>query len=102
VFNYRHSVELSDLGELDPKVWMLATWDEEQEETADLAQIPADQVTADSLRSAIEHSIVATLRAWGLDINDPIHEPAVVDAFLATRYQYWDLDVPHADPFAAP
>jgi hypothetical protein len=63
--------------------------------------IPPEEVTAESLRYHLEASFGATVQGWGLALraHASISE---IEAVLATRYRYWDIDVPHEDPFTVP
>jgi len=50
------------------------------------------------LRRCLEMSQLQTLRGLGLELKQPTPNFAGVDKLLR-RFRYWDIDIPHEDPF---
>lgn len=59
---------------------------------------PASHYNEERLRTSLQMSQLSTLTSMGFRVSQMTPNFGGVDAFLR-RFKYWDLDVPHADPF---
>jgi hypothetical protein len=59
---------------------------------------PAAFFDEEGLRTCLQLSHVGTLRGMGFRVDQMTPNFPGIDAFLR-RFKYWELDVPHADPF---
>ena len=51
------------------------------------------------MEQAIQMVATVSLSHWGLTLHYGTTEPGAVLQVLAERYDFWEDDVPHADPF---
>lgn len=65
-------------------------------------RLPASMFTGERLTTALTISAMHTVRNLGLELRQRRPDSGSVLDFLATRYAYWSLDVPHNDPFSGP
>lgn len=70
-----------------------------REEDENSIPIPLDLVTEENLRRRMKTGMLASLRGLGHEINIATPPFEAVSEFLGERYNYWDLDVKHDDPF---
>ena len=70
----------------------------EGEHAAD-APAPSDAFDEQHIRRSLEMSQLSTLTSMGFRADQMTPNFSGIDAFLR-RFKYWDLDVPHRDPFA--
>jgi hypothetical protein len=96
IFNYRRAVQGESLR--DPAV--RESWEPNAPEDPSDPMIDLAELNADALRKALMFSTGATVDALGLVIRAQF-TPAELLRILATRYGYWENDIPHDDPFSA-
>lgn len=59
--------------------------------------IPSSVVSEENLRQCLRHSMLSTLKTWGLTVNTKAIDPYAIEKLLSERYGYWTDDVPHED-----
>lgn len=64
--------------------------------------IPLDEFTADRLEMMLHMSIGATMKGLGLVLYDECVELSAIIKFMGERFNFWEDDVDHTDPFAPP
>jgi hypothetical protein len=68
-------------------------------EGADDPLTPAAVFDEDRLKTALQLSQISTITSMGFRVDQMTPNLPGIDTFLR-RFKYWDLDVPHSDPFA--
>lgn len=97
VINYRVNASVSPSSPNSAQDVTLEYMNREEDEKS--IPIPLDLVTEDNLRSRMEAGMLASLRGLGHEINTATPPFEAVGEFLGQRYNYWDLDAEHDDPF---
>lgn len=69
-------------------------------ESAGDAPIPVNVFTLDALEAALQTTWINTVRNNNLELYQATPDFPSIEKFLAVRYRYWDIDVPHDDPFS--
>lgn len=97
VVNYRVSASLPPSSLDSDQDVILKYMNREEDETS--VPIPLDMVTEEAMRWGMKMGMLASLRGLGHEINIATPPFEAVSEFLRERYNYWDLDVEHDDPF---
>jgi hypothetical protein len=95
--NYRASVSASPSSPESAQEATLEYMNREEDE--DSIPIPMDLITEENLRRKLKTGMLASLRGLGHEINVATPPFEAVSEFLGERYNYWDLDIEHDDPF---
>ena len=70
-------------------------------ECATAEPVPITSFTIEELDVHRLFSMMSLLKIWGLECYQETPDFPAIEGLLATRYGYWDEDVPHDDPFPA-
>lgn len=97
VVNYRVNASVSPSSRDSAQKVTLEYMNREENEKS--IPIPLDLVTEENLRRTMKTGMLASLRGLGHEINIATPPFEAVSEFLGQRYNYWDLDVEHEDPF---
>lgn len=68
-----------------------------REETEGDAGLDPALITRESMESGIAAVAISSLGRWGLALHYPSHSPSAIMHVLATRYGFWNDDIPHDD-----
>ena len=68
-----------------------------QPEDEGVLPVPPGEYTVEAMRDALQRSMVSTLHGWGLTVHQETPDLQAIEHFLAVRYRYWAIDVPHAE-----
>ena len=97
VLNYRFPPDrFNILSEETQRDMMKAAYSAESA-TAD--PVPIGLFTPDSMDQNRQLSMLSLLKHWGLECQQRTPDFPAIERLLASRYGYWDDDVPHDDPF---
>ncbi|MFW6122046.1 MAG: hypothetical protein ACOC80_14280, partial [Petrotogales bacterium] len=69
------------------------------QEEADFPQIPIEEFTEEKMKTALNISMVSTLRIIGLELHQEFPDFDGIKYFLGKKYNYWTDDIPHENPF---
>lgn len=61
--------------------------------------VPLKEFTVENLRRTQNIGMISTLRVHGLECHQTTPDFESIDHFLRYRYNYWNDDIPHSDPF---
>jgi hypothetical protein len=64
--------------------------------------IPLAEFSADRLETILKVSVGATMKGLGLSLNDERIDVDAIMSFMGERFNFWEEDVEHLDPFAPP
>ena len=67
-------------------------------ESATAPPVPVSLFTYERMQDARQTAMFSLLKHWGLECHQEAPDIPGVERLLATRYGYWDEDVPHEDP----
>jgi hypothetical protein len=67
-----------------------------------VSPIPLTEFSADRLEFMLNTSIGATMKGLGLVLHDERVEVAAIVQFMGERFNFWDDDIDHVDPFTPP
>lgn len=100
VINHRNPVDLAEhsLEEGKERLTKAAL----QVESGADAPIPLGLLSIDNIDQHRRTAMMSLVDFWGLECQQQTPDFPAIEQFLAERYGYWDDDVPHDDPFAAP
>ncbi|WP_024805636.1 hypothetical protein [Nocardia sp. BMG51109] len=70
-----------------------------REEHANDPRISPDAITPETMDMGIRLVAVSSLHRWGLTMHHNTDETGSIMDILASRYGFWNDDVPHRDPF---
>lgn len=70
-----------------------------REEDENSIPIPLGLITEENIKESMRIGMVASLRTLGHELNIATPPFEAVSEFLGERYNFWDLDVEHDDPF---
>lgn len=70
-----------------------------QPETTEMPVVPLSEFTEARIREIGPAGMVASLKAWDLQLRQYQPDIAAIEQFLSERYRHWADDIPHADPF---
>ena len=65
------------------------------------APVPIGLFGLDSMEDNRRLSMLSLVKHWGLECHQRTPDIPAIEQLLASRYGYWDEDVPHGDPFPA-
>ena len=68
-------------------------------ESATDAPVPIGLFNLDSMDTNRQFSMLSLVKHWGLECHQETPDIPAIEQLLASRYGYWDEDVPHDDPF---
>ena len=63
------------------------------------APVPIGLFNLDSMDTNRQLSMLSLVNHWGLECHQATPDIPAIEQLLASRYGYWDEDVPHDDPF---
>ena len=69
-------------------------------EKSDSLPVPLEQYAEDKLRENFKMFVVAFAKTYKLQLHQPTPDFASIEDFLAHRYNFWNEDIEHDDPFA--
>ena len=61
--------------------------------------VPIGLFNLDSMDTNRQFSMLSLVNHWGLECHQATPDIPAIEQLLASRYGYWDEDVPHDDPF---
>jgi len=96
--NYRFN-QLRD--SFDSQEAMERAWTEVTTEWAEWEPVPSAVFTRENLIRELRMTMLSTLQIFGLECHQQTPDIEAIDHFLSVRYNYWNDDVEHQDPFAA-
>ena len=97
VMNYRFSGPRFDmLSEVTQREMMQAAFSLESG-TAEPVPLPLFNIEA--MDNSRQIAMLSLIKHWGLDCRQETPDISAIEGLLASRYGYWDDDVPHDDPF---
>ncbi len=100
VINHRNPITLSEQS-LEEGKEQLTTAALQAESGAD-APIPLGLLSFENINIHRRTAMMSLVNFWDLECHQETPDFPAIEQFLADRYGYWDDDVPHDDPFAAP
>ena len=65
------------------------------------APVPIGLFSLDSMEDNRRLSMLSLVKHWGLECHQRTPDMPAIEQLVASRYGYWDEDVPHDDPFPA-
>lgn len=68
-------------------------------EEVDFPTIPIEEFTEEKMKTALNLSMLSTLRILGLEIRQGTPDFDGIKHFLGHKYNYWTDDIPHENPF---
>jgi len=68
-------------------------------ETPDMPIVPLSEFAEARIREVGPVGMVASLKAWDLQLRQYQPDIAAIEQFLSGRYRHWTDDIPHDDPF---
>ena len=68
-------------------------------ESATDAPVPIGLFNLDSMDTNRQFSMLSLVKHWGLECHQKTPDIPAIEQLLASRYGYWDEDVPHDGPF---
>ena len=97
VINHRFPIDRLDLSlEEAQKEMMKAAF---RPESPTDAPVPIGLFGLESMEDNRRISMLSLVKHWGLESHQPTPDMPAIEQLLASRYGYWDEDVPHDDPF---
>ena len=61
--------------------------------------VPIGLFSLDAMEDNRRLSMLSLVKHWGLECHQGTPDIPAIEQLLASRYGYWDEDVPHDDPF---
>jgi len=69
-----------------------------QESSSD-PEIPLSEFNKEKLESYIRYSVIKYLPSFDLELHQETPDIDAICHFLGERYNFWEIDIPHDDPF---